>query len=44
MKIIIQINEWKPEDRNQIVNSIKGSVKSLGKWFGFLMDFRVINQ
>ena len=44
MKIIIQINEWKPEDRNQIVNSIKGFVKSLGKRFGFLMDFRVINQ
>ncbi len=44
MKIIIQIDGWKPDDKKQIVNSIKGFVKSLGKRFGFLMDFRVINQ
>ncbi len=40
MKIIIRIDGWKPEDRKQIVNSIRGFVKTLGKRFGFRMDFR----
>lgn len=44
MKIIIQIDGWKPDDKKAIVNSIRGFVKSLGKRFGFKMDFRVMNQ
>ncbi len=40
MKITIQIDGWKPEDRKQIVNSIRGFVKSLGKRFGFRMEFQ----
>ncbi len=28
MKIIIQIDGWKPDDKKQIVNSIRGFVKS----------------
>ena len=40
MKIIIQIDGWKPDDKKQIVNSIRGFVKSLGKRFGFRMKFR----
>ena len=43
MKIIIQIEGWKPEDKKQIVNSIKGFVKSLAKRFGFQMEFREAN-
>lgn len=40
MKIIIKIENWKPEDRKAIVNSIKGFAKSLAKRFGFQMEFR----
>lgn len=35
MKIVIQIDGWKPEHEKQIKNSIKGFVKSLAKRFGF---------
>lgn len=44
MKIIIQIDGWKPDDKKQIVNSIRGFVKSLAKRFGFRMEFRATNQ
>ncbi len=44
MKIIIQIDGWKPDNRKQIVNSIRGFVKSLGKRFGFRMDFQATNR
>lgn len=44
MKIIIQIDGWKPENKKEIVNSIRGVVKAFGKRFVFRMDFRVINQ
>ena len=40
MKIIIQIDGWKPDDKKAIVNSIRGFVKSLGKRCGFRMKFR----
>ena len=42
MKIIIQIDGWKQEQKREIVNSIKGFVKSLGKRFGFSAEFEEI--
>lgn len=40
MKIIIQIDGWQPGHKKEIVNSIKGFVKSLAKRFGFQVEFR----
>lgn len=42
MKIIIQIDGWQQEHKKEIVNSIKGFVKSLAKRFGFQVDFKEI--
>lgn len=42
MKIIIQIDGWQQEHKKEIVNSIKGFVKSLAKRFGFQADFEEI--
>jgi len=42
MKIIIQIEGWKPEHKKAIVNSVKGFVKSLAKRFGFRKEFVVV--
>lgn len=39
MKIIIQIDGWQQEHKKEIVNSIKGFVKSLAKRFGFRAEF-----
>lgn len=35
MKIVIQIDGFKPEHEKEIKNSIKGFAKSLAKRFGF---------
>ncbi len=42
MKIVIHISGWEPERRKEIINSIKGFVKSLAKRFGFQMEFKVV--
>ena len=42
MRIIIQIDGWKQENQKEIINSIKGLVKSLAKRFKFRAVFRVI--
>lgn len=39
MRLIIQIEGWKQEDKKAIVNSVKGFVKSLAKRFGFQVEF-----
>lgn len=41
MRILIQIEGWKPEREKEIVNSIKGYIKSLGKRLGFQIGFKV---
>ena len=40
MKIVIQIDGWKPEREKEIRNSIKGYVKLLAKRFGFQVEFK----
>lgn len=40
MKIVIQISGWNPKQKKEIVNSIRGFVKSLAKRFGFQMEFK----
>lgn len=42
MKIVIQIDGWKPEHKKEIVNSIRGFAKSLAKRFGFQMEFKEV--
>lgn len=42
MKLIIQLEGWRPEHKKEIVNSIKGFVKSLAKRFKFQAEFREI--
>lgn len=39
MRITINIRGWDPARRKEIVNSIKGFVKSLAKRFGFQAEF-----
>ena len=42
MKIVIKIENWNPEKKKEIVNSIKGFVKSLAKRMGFSMEFEEV--
>lgn len=44
MRIIIQIEGCKPENRKEIVKSIKGFAKSLAKRFGFRMEFKEMQE
>ena len=44
MKIIIRIEGWRQQDKKEIVNSVKGFVKSLAKRFGFQAEFDEINN
>ena len=44
MKIVIQIEEGKPEHEKAIRNSIKGFVKSLAERFGFRAEFEEITD
>ncbi len=39
IKIVIRIRGWKPENKKEIVNLIRGFIKSLAKRFGFEMSF-----
>ena len=39
MKIIINISGWDPARQKEIVNSIRGFVKSLAKRLGFQAEF-----
>lgn len=39
MRIVINISDWDPARRKEIVNSIKGFVKSLAKRIGFQAEF-----
>lgn len=41
MRIVISISGWDPNRRNEIINSIKGFVKSLAKRFGFQAEFEL---
>lgn len=40
MKIVISISGWNPDRQKEIINSIRGFVKSLAKRFGFRMEFK----
>lgn len=42
MRIVINIKGWHPDKRKEIVNSIRGFVKSLAKRFQFEVDFKEI--
>ena len=39
MRIVISISEWDPVRQKEIVNSIRGFVKSLAKRLGFQAEF-----
>lgn len=41
MKIVIDISEWEASRQKEIINSIKGFVKSLSKRIGFRAEFDV---
>lgn len=42
MKIVINISGWNPARQKEIVNSIRGFVKSLAKRIGFQAEFEQI--
>ena len=44
MRIVINISGWDPARRKEIVNSIKGFVKSLAKRYGFQAEFKLLGQ
>lgn len=44
MKIVINISGWDPARQKEIVNSIRGFVKSLAKRFGFQAEFEYIYE
>ncbi len=39
MRIVINISDWEPDRKKEIVNSIKGFVKALAKRIGFHVEF-----
>ncbi len=39
MRIVINISGWDPARQKEIVNSIKGFVRSLAKRIGFQVEF-----
>lgn len=39
MRIVINISGWDPARRKEIVNSIRGGVRSLAKRIGFQAEF-----
>lgn len=42
MRIVINISGWDPARQKEIVNSIRGFVKSLAKRIGFQAEFEQI--
>lgn len=41
MKIVIKLSGVKPDDKKNVINSIRGVVKAMAKRVGFNMTFEV---